>query len=110
MRQIFFQIQPTAQQTKKSSFLSKEYYQSDRPTPPYYRHSQTDLTEWDENPQNDHGRSHPAQPHRRSGPPEREPPFNNGYQHRNGTTPHAKDKSDDWDEPERNRRDSRFVI
>lgn len=91
-----------ANTTKMDSFILKEYYQSDRPTPPFYRHSQTDLTEWDEQQHNEHGRhnghghsSHhhhgghsnnnnyqqqnqsngsASQLNRRSGPPEREPP------------------------------------
>ena len=77
---------------------SQEYYQSDRPTPPHYRHSQTDLTEWDESPHN-----HQQMPiHRRSGPPtDREAPLN-GYQYRNG----SKDK-EDWEDVERPRRDGR---
>lgn len=96
--------------------MLKEYYQSDRPTPPHYRHSQTDLTEWDESPHNEHNRNHhhqhgPQQSQRRSGgggggPPERDGTSFNGYPYRNG----SKDKEDFWeDNNERPRRDGRFV-
>ncbi|KAG4074066.1 hypothetical protein HA402_014271 [Bradysia odoriphaga] len=74
-----------------------EYYQSDRPTPTHYRHSQTDLTEWDESPQNEHNRQVPH--HRRSGPSEREP---HNFQYRNGSR-----EKEDWEEVERGRREPR---
>ncbi|XP_037044144.1 TPR-containing protein DDB_G0280363 isoform X2 [Bradysia coprophila] len=80
-----------------SSQSMKEYYQSDRPTPTHYRHSQTDLTEWDESPQNEHNRQVPH--HRRSGPSEREP---HNFQYRNGSR-----EKEDWEEVERGRREPR---
>lgn len=118
--------------TKTESFILKDYYQSDRPTPPFYRHSQTDLTEWDEQQQHQHhhengrpnGHSnggggnnnhHASHPNRRSGPPEREPPQgSNGYGQssygRNGSHYNGKDKQqqhDDWEDGDRLRREPR---
>lgn len=78
-----------------SLFFIKEYYQSDRPTPAHYRHSQSDLTEWEESNQN---RDQHHQ--RRSGPSEREVPSN--YPLRNG----SRDK-EEWDDGDRVRRDGR---
>lgn len=77
-----------------STHSMKEYYQSDRPTPPQYRHSQTDLTEWDET--NHSGR----EPQRRSGPPERDA----HYPYRNGSR-----EKEEWDENERVRREPRYI-
>lgn len=46
--------------TKSNRFILKDYYQSDRhPTPPFYRHSQTDLTEWEYNPHNENSQQQP---------------------------------------------------
>lgn len=73
---------------------SQDYYQPERPTPAHYRHSQNDLTEWDEN-NHHHGRDHHPPPHRRSGPTEREAPH---YPYRNG----SRDK-EEWDDADRNR-------
>lgn len=66
----------------------QEYYQSDRPAPAHYRHSQNDLTEWDENNHNTREMNH----QRRSGPSDRE----HHYSYRNG----SRDK-EEWDENER---------
>lgn len=80
----------------------QEYYQADRSVPAHYRHSQSDLTEWDEN-NHHHGREHQAPPpHRRSGHGhERE--FPPQYPYRNGSR-----EKEEWDEGEqRGRRDSR---
>lgn len=67
----------------------QEYYQSDRPTPAQYRHSQSDLTEWDEP---NHNARDPQQ--RRSGNTERE----TNYPYRNGSR-----EKEEWDENERAR-------
>lgn len=72
-----------------STHSMKEYYQSDRPTPAQYRHSQSDLTEWDEP---NHNTRDPQQ--RRSGPTERE----THYPYRNGSR-----EKEEWDENERAR-------
>lgn len=77
-----------------STHSMKEYYQSDRPTPAQYRHSQSDLTEWDET--NNSGR----EPQRRSGPPERDA----HYPYRNGSR-----EKEEWDENERVRREPRYM-
>lgn len=83
------------------SFLfacKQEYYQSDRPTPAHYRHSQSDLTEWDES---NHNARDPQQ--RRSGGnsnTERDahyPPYRNGSR-----------EKEEWDENERAR--PRYVV
>ncbi|XP_037931709.1 CCR4-Not complex 3'-5'-exoribonuclease subunit Ccr4 isoform X2 [Teleopsis dalmanni] len=90
-----------------STHSMKEYYHSDRPAhPAQYRHSQNDLTEWDDqhSPHNQFG-STAALNNRRSAGPEREPfdryPYRNGNARENG----------DWDDVERNRQrrsDGRF--
>lgn len=72
-----------------STHSMKEYYQSDRPTPAHYRHSQNDLTEWDET---NHSTRDPQQ--RRSGPTERDA----HYPYRNGSR-----EKEDWDDNERGR-------
>lgn len=77
-----------------STHSMKEYYQSDRPPPAQYRHSQSDLTEWDET--NQPGR----EPQRRSGPPERDA----HYPYRNGSR-----EKEEWDENERVRREPRYI-
>lgn len=79
------------------SFLKhKDYYQTERQPPAHYRHSQSDLTEWDES-NHQHGRDHPHPPiHRRSGPSERDAPH---YPYRNG----SRDK-EEWDD-DRGRRE-----
>lgn len=69
--------------------MQQEYYQSDRPTPAHYRHSQNDLTEWDETNQNARD---PQQ--RRSGQTERDA----HYPYRNGSR-----EKEEWDENERPR-------
>ncbi|XP_034482163.1 GATA zinc finger domain-containing protein 10 isoform X2 [Drosophila innubila] len=46
------EVRPTPLPPSISSHSMKEYYQSDRsPYPAHYRHSQTDLTEWEEHQQ-----------------------------------------------------------
>lgn len=68
----------------------QEYYQSDRPTPAHYRHSQSDLTEWDE-PNNS---TRESQQRRSGGHPDRDA----HYQYRNGSR-----EKEEWDENERGR-------
>ncbi|XP_055322446.1 uncharacterized protein F09G8.5 isoform X2 [Sitodiplosis mosellana] len=71
-----------------STHSMKEYYQSDRPTPAHYRHSQSDLTEWDEP-------NHSTPQQRRSGgQTERDAQ----YPYRNGSR-----EKEEWDENERGR-------
>ncbi|XP_037931711.1 cilia- and flagella-associated protein 410 isoform X4 [Teleopsis dalmanni] len=94
-------------QRSSTSPVKDEYYHSDRPAhPAQYRHSQNDLTEWDDqhSPHNQFG-STAALNNRRSAGPEREPfdryPYRNGNARENG----------DWDDVERNRQrrsDGRF--
>ena len=70
------------------SMLWQEYYQSDRPTPAHYRHSQSDLTEWDEP-------NHSTPQQRCSGgQTERDA----HYPYRNGSR-----EKEEWDENERPR-------
>uniref|UniRef100_A0A1L8DV85 Putative activating signal cointegrator 1 complex subunit 2 protein isoform x6 n=1 Tax=Nyssomyia neivai TaxID=330878 RepID=A0A1L8DV85_9DIPT len=76
-----------------STHSMKEYYQSDyqKPQhPPHYRHSQVDLTEWDEHQQQS---GHPV---RRNGGGE---PPRDSYAYRNGNS-----NREDWDENVENRR------
>lgn len=75
----------------------QEYYQADRAPPAHYRHSQNDLTEWDEN-NHHHAREQHPPPHRRIGPEREGPPH---YPYRNGS-------KEEW-EDERGRRDGRLV-
>ncbi|XP_031620335.1 cilia- and flagella-associated protein 410 isoform X2 [Contarinia nasturtii] len=80
-----------------STHSMKEYYQSDRPMPAHYRHSQSDLTEWDEP-------NHSTPQQRRSGGPNVERDAN--YPYRNGSR-----EKEEWDENERGRprrQDGRF--
>ena len=86
------------------SFILKEYYQSDRPSsyPAPYRHSQNDLTEWEE-----HHNQHQQNPYgstaalnhtaRRSAGPERD--IHDRYAYRNGNAR----ENGDWEEQERPR-------
>lgn len=69
----------------------QEYYQSDRPTPAHYRHSQNDLTEWDETNQNARD---PQQRRSTAGHTERDVQ----YPYRNGSR-----EKEEWDENERGR-------
>lgn len=84
-------------------FFQKEYYQSDRPSyPAHYRHSQSDLTVWDEHQsqQQQHSNHNPygstAALHnmgaRRSAGPERTEPVDR-YAYRNG-----RENGADWDD------------
>ncbi|XP_054732914.1 uncharacterized protein LOC129240883 isoform X2 [Anastrepha obliqua] len=77
----------------------KEYYQSDRPSyPAHYRHSQTDLTEWEEHQQHNQFGSTAALHHPSGGPRRNE--VSDRYAYRNGS---ARENGGDWEEPERPR-------
>ncbi|XP_023301124.2 signal transducer and activator of transcription C isoform X9 [Lucilia cuprina] len=109
---------PKYNSTPKENRLSyhqyDEYYQSDRPAyPAHYRHSQTDLTEWDENHQQQHHSNHnpygstAALHHmgqRRSAGPERTEPVDR-YAYRNGR------ENGDWEDerPRPRRPDGRYA-
>lgn len=83
----------------------QEYYQSDRPSyPAHYRHSQTDLTEWEEHQQTPqvHHSTYGSQmqlhyPQRRSAGPEA---GGDRYAYRNGN---ARENGGDWEVEERSR-------
>ncbi|XP_069967063.1 uncharacterized protein [Bactrocera oleae] len=76
----------------------KEYYQSDRPSyPAHYRHSQTDLTEWEEHQQHNQFGSTAALQHV-GGP--RRGDVSDRYAYRNGS---ARENGGDWEEAERPR-------
>ncbi|XP_017483907.1 PREDICTED: adenylate cyclase, terminal-differentiation specific-like isoform X5 [Rhagoletis zephyria] len=78
----------------------KEYYQSDRPSyPAHYRHSQTDLTEWEEQQQHNQFGSTAALHHAGSGGPRRSE-VSDRYAYRNGS---ARENGGDWDDAERPR-------
>ncbi|TMW52186.1 hypothetical protein DOY81_002745 [Sarcophaga bullata] len=97
-----------------STHSMKEYYQSDRPAyPAHYRHSQTDLTEWDDNQPHQHHSNHnpygstAALHHmgqRRSAGTERTEPVDR-YAYRNGR------ENGDWDDerPRPRRPDGRYA-
>lgn len=106
-------------------FSYQEYYQSDyqRQNPPaHYRHSQLDLTEWDESNQNPHHMNNNnghssnhassyhqpphAHPNRRSigGNSERDL-----YQYRNGNAK-GSDPRDEWEDVDRRRNENRCFI
>ncbi|XP_065359842.1 GATA zinc finger domain-containing protein 10 isoform X4 [Calliphora vicina] len=98
-----------------STHSMKEYYQSDRPAyPAHYRHSQTDLTEWDEHhtQQQHHSNHNPygstaALHHmgqRRSAGPERTEPVDR-YAYRNGR------ENGEWEDerPRPRRPDGRYA-
>uniref|UniRef100_A0A0K8TKZ9 Uncharacterized protein n=1 Tax=Tabanus bromius TaxID=304241 RepID=A0A0K8TKZ9_TABBR len=76
-----------------SSHSMKEYYQSDyKPShPAHYRHSQTDLTEWDEHPHSQYNGGH--QQYRRSAGTERD--MANERHYRNGNCPRERDEWED---------------
>ncbi|XP_065359847.1 dynein axonemal assembly factor 1 isoform X9 [Calliphora vicina] len=103
------------QQRRSSSPQKEEYYQSDRPAyPAHYRHSQTDLTEWDEHhtQQQHHSNHNPygstaALHHmgqRRSAGPERTEPVDR-YAYRNGR------ENGEWEDerPRPRRPDGRYA-
>ncbi|XP_018801652.1 PREDICTED: adenylate cyclase, terminal-differentiation specific isoform X4 [Bactrocera latifrons] len=76
----------------------KEYYQSDRPSyPAHYRHSQTDLTEWEEHQQHNQFGSTAAL-HHVGGP--RRGDVSDRYAYRNGS---ARENGGDWEDAERPR-------
>ncbi|KAL7733832.1 hypothetical protein ACLKA6_011552 [Drosophila palustris] len=87
------EVRPTPLPPSISSHSMKEYYQSDRsPYPAHYRHSQTDLTEWEEhqqhqppqvhhNPYGSQMQLHCQQQQRRSAGPET---YRNGSTRENG--------------------------
>ncbi|XP_075162490.1 uncharacterized protein LOC142235119 isoform X8 [Haematobia irritans] len=96
-----------------STHSMKEYYQSDRPSyPAHYRHSQSDLTEWDENHQPHQNTQNPygstaALHHmgaRRSAGTERPEPVDR-YAYRNGR------ENGDWEDerPRPRRPDGRYA-
>ncbi|XP_059222282.1 myb-like protein AA isoform X3 [Stomoxys calcitrans] len=96
-----------------STHSMKEYYQSDRPSyPAHYRHSQSDLTEWDEHHQPHHNTQNPygstaALHHagaRRSAGTERPEPVDR-YAYRNGR------ENGDWEDerPRPRRPDGRYA-
>ncbi|XP_058975600.1 GATA zinc finger domain-containing protein 10 isoform X4 [Musca domestica] len=96
-----------------STHSMKEYYQSDRPSyPAHYRHSQSDLTEWDEHHQPHHASQNPygstaALHHmgqRRSAGTERPEPVDR-YAYRNGR------ENGDWEDerPRPRRPDGRYA-
>ncbi|KRG06710.1 cilia- and flagella-associated protein 410 isoform X5 [Drosophila mojavensis] len=88
-----------------SSPLKEEYYQSDRPSyPAHYRHSQTDLTEWEEHqqPPQVHHNPYGSQvqlhyPQRRSAGPET---AGERYAYRNGS---ARENGGEWEVDDRSR-------
>uniref|UniRef100_W8C698 Uncharacterized protein n=2 Tax=Ceratitis capitata TaxID=7213 RepID=W8C698_CERCA len=95
----------SASEPSKSNEVSKpaspaqEYYQSDRPSyPAHYRHSQTDLTEWEEHQQNNQFGSTAALHH--AGGPRRGGEVSDRYAYRNGS---ARENGGDWEETERPR-------
>ncbi|XP_017009622.2 centrosomal protein of 97 kDa isoform X2 [Drosophila takahashii] len=88
------EVRPTPLPPSISAQSMKEYYQSDRPAyPAHYRHSQTDLTEWEEHQQapqvhhNPYGSQmqlhHPSQ-RRSAGPETTMPAYRNGSARENG--------------------------
>ncbi|KRF84709.1 dynein axonemal assembly factor 11 isoform X5 [Drosophila virilis] len=100
------ETRPTPLPPSISSHSMKEYYQSDRATyPAHYRHSQTDLTEWEEhqhqapqvhhNPYGSQMQLH--YPQRRSAGPETGA---ERYAYRNGS---ARENGGDWEVEERTR-------
>ncbi|XP_058826617.1 GATA zinc finger domain-containing protein 16 isoform X2 [Topomyia yanbarensis] len=108
-----------------STHSMKEYYQSDyqRQNPPaHYRHSQLDLTEWDESSQNPHhmnnNNGHSSnnvnnyhhQPHHAVGHQNRRSIGGNSerdlYQYRNGNGK-GPDSRDEWEEVDRRRNENR---
>ncbi|XP_004525312.1 uncharacterized protein LOC101461147 isoform X6 [Ceratitis capitata] len=91
--------QQQQQQRRSSSPMKEEYYQSDRPSyPAHYRHSQTDLTEWEEHQQNNQFGSTAALHH--AGGPRRGGEVSDRYAYRNGS---ARENGGDWEETERPR-------
>ncbi|XP_055911148.1 alpha-protein kinase 1 isoform X7 [Eupeodes corollae] len=84
-----------------STHSMKEYYQSDRPSyPAHYRHSQTDLTEWEEHQQHNNQytngvvpRGHPME-RRSAGAADRE--ISDRYNYRNGNVR----ENGDWEDRE----------
>ncbi|XP_032575974.1 RNA polymerase II degradation factor 1 isoform X2 [Drosophila sechellia] len=95
------EVRPTPFPPSISAHSMKEYYQSDRPAyPAHYRHSQTDLTEWEEHQQvpqvhhNPYGSQKQLHhPQRRSAGPEM-------TAYRNGS---ARENGGEWDPEDRSR-------
>ncbi|KMY97489.1 RNA polymerase II degradation factor 1 isoform X3 [Drosophila simulans] len=95
------EVRPTPFPPSISAHSMKEYYQSDRPAyPAHYRHSQTDLTEWEEHQQvpqvhhNPYGSQKQLHhPQRRSAGPEM-------TAYRNGS---ARENGGEWDAEDRPR-------
>ncbi|XP_017071436.1 adenylate cyclase, terminal-differentiation specific isoform X2 [Drosophila eugracilis] len=95
------EVRPTPLPPSISAHSMKEYYQSDRPAyPAHYRHSQTDLTEWEEHQQAPQVHHNPYgsqmqlhHPQRRSAGPET-------TAYRNGS---ARENGGEWDPEDRPR-------
>nr|XP_036670998.1 chromatin modification-related protein eaf-1 isoform X1 [Drosophila suzukii] len=95
------EVRPTPLPPSISAHSMKEYYQSDRPAyPAHYRHSQTDLTEWEEHQQAPQVHHNPYgsqmqlhHPQRRSAGPET-------TAYRNGS---ARENGGEWDAEDRPR-------
>ncbi|XP_036671000.3 protein tilB isoform X3 [Drosophila suzukii] len=95
------EVRPTPLPPSISAHSMKEYYQSDRPAyPAHYRHSQTDLTEWEEHQQAPQVHHNPYgsqmqlhHPQRRSAGPET-------TAYRNGS---ARENGGEWDGEDRPR-------
>ncbi|XP_055842097.1 cilia- and flagella-associated protein 410 isoform X10 [Episyrphus balteatus] len=102
------QQQYASQQRRSSSPIKEEYYQSDRPSyPAHYRHSQTDLTEWEEHQQHNNQysngvapRGHPME-RRSAGAADRE--ISDRYNYRNGNVR----ENGDWEDREERPRTAR---
>ncbi|XP_032310190.1 putative cyclin-dependent serine/threonine-protein kinase DDB_G0272797/DDB_G0274007 isoform X2 [Drosophila ananassae] len=109
------EVRPTPLPPSISSHSMKEYYQSERSAyPAHYRHSQTDLTEWEEHQQHQAPQVHHNpygsqmqlhhQPQRRSAGPE----SGERYGYRNGS---ARENGGEWDSdatPRTRRPEGRF--
>ncbi|XP_016978803.2 adenylate cyclase, terminal-differentiation specific isoform X3 [Drosophila rhopaloa] len=99
--QTYREVRPTPLPPSISAHSMKEYYQSDRPAyPAHYRHSQTDLTEWEEHQQAPQVHHNPYgsqmqlhHPQRRSAGPET-------TAYRNGS---ARENGGEWDPEDRPR-------
>ncbi|XP_017060000.1 myb-like protein Q isoform X2 [Drosophila ficusphila] len=99
--QTYREVRPAPLPPSISAHSMKEYYQSDRPAyPAHYRHSQTDLTEWEEHQQAPQVHHNPYgsqmqlhHPQRRSAGPET-------TAYRNGS---ARENGGEWDPEDRPR-------
>ncbi|XP_060655565.1 transcription factor mef2A isoform X2 [Drosophila nasuta] len=99
------EVRPTPLPPSISTHSMKEYYQSDRqPYPAHYRHSQTDLTEWEEHQQHQAPQVHhnpygsQMQLHYQQQPQQRRsagPETGERYAYRNGS---ARENGGEWEE------------